>query len=195
MLRNVLAMLLLLSCSTSFAGLFGPSNSDECIFDGLDEADTRSEIAALKRHCEKKYEHERTDLFDSLLESCGFEEWAGNWWLPEKRSARVLINNLKSASIKWPGSSGGYGWVTLYNENVFGIDHIKVGILNSNNEYVAKYNFGTVEGIGGDVNYKLGARMPFSGDLSEYQWNIVNIATTMGDASLYLLGKQKGWCN
>jgi hypothetical protein len=130
-----------------------------------------------------------------LLESCGFEEWAGHWWLPEKRSARVLINNLKSASMKWPRSSGGHGWVTLYNENVFGIDYIKVGILNSNNEYVAKYNFGTVEGIGGDVNYKLGASMPFSGDLSEYQWNIVNIAASMGDMNLYLLGKQKGWCN
>jgi hypothetical protein len=193
-LRNVLAMLLLLSCSTSFAGLFGPSNSDECIFDGLDEADTRSEIAALKRHCENKYEYERTDLFDPLLESCGFEGWAGSRWLPEKQ-AWVLINNLKSATMKWPRSSGGYGWVTLYNANDFGIDYIKVGILNSNNEYVAKYNFGRVEGIGGDVNYKLGASMPFSGDLSEYQWNIVNIAASMGDASLYLLGKQKGWCN
>jgi hypothetical protein len=74
-LKNVLVMLLLLPCSTSFAGLFGPSNSDECIFDGLDEADTRAEIAALKRHCENKYECERTDLFDPLLESCGFEGW------------------------------------------------------------------------------------------------------------------------
>ena len=194
MLRNVLAMLLLLSCSTSFAGIFGPSNSDECIFDGLDEADTRSEIAALKRHCENKYEGERTDLFDPLLESCGFEEWAGHWWLPEKQ-AWILTKKLKSASMKWPRSSGGHGWVTLYNANDFGIRYIKVGILNSNNEYVAKYNFGTVEGIGGDVNYKLGARMPFSGDLSEYQWSVLNIATSMGDASLYLLGKQKGWCN
>ena len=33
----------------------------------IDEADTRSEIAALKRHCENKYECERTDLFDPLL--------------------------------------------------------------------------------------------------------------------------------
>ena len=164
MLRNVLVMLLLLPCSTSFAGLFGPSNSDECIFDGLDDAkfsngftsSTRSEIAALKRDCENKYEYERTDLFDPLLESCGFEGWAGQRWFPEKH-AWVLINNL--------------------------------------NEYVAKYNFGTVEGIGGDVNYKLGATMPFSGDLSEYQWNIVNIAASMGDMNLYLLGKQKGWCN
>ena len=194
MLKNVLVMLLLLPCSTSFAGLFGPSNSDECIFDGLDEADTRSEIAALKRHCENKYEYERTDLFDPLLESCGFEGWAGQRWFPEKH-AWVLINNLKSATMKWPRSSGGYGWVTLYNANDFDIDYIKVGILNSNNEYVAKYNFGRVDGIGGDVNYKLGASMPFSGDLSEYQWNIVNIAASMGDVSLYLLGKQKGWCN
>ena len=203
MLRNVLAMLLLLSCSTSFAGFFGPSNSDECIFDGLDDAkfsngftsSTRSEIAALKRYCEKKYEYEYTDLFDDLLTSCGFEGYTKSWWLPKKLSAQRLINNLKSTSIEWPSRSGGFGWVTLYNENDFGIDSIKVGILNSNNKYIAKYNFMAGEGIGGNVNYKLGARMPFSGDLSSYQWNIVNIQTTMNDAALYLLGKEKGWCD
>ena len=193
-MKSLLTILLLLSCSTSFAGLFGPSNSDECIFDGLDEVSFSSDILALKRYCEKKYEYEKTDLFDTLLESCGFEPKVLGWWLPKKQRARVVINNLKSRIMKLPHRPGGVGWVTLYNSNDFGIKAIKVGILDSKNEYVAKYNFENVEGIGGDVNYKFGSFMPFSGDLSQYQWNIVNIELSMGDAALYLLGKEKGLC-
>ena len=35
--------------------------------------------------------------------------------------------------------------------------------------------------------------MTFSGSLSQYEWHIVNVQGLIGDASLYVLRKAKGW--
>ena len=192
-MRILFFALPLLFCSPTSAGLFGPSNSDECIFDGMEEAGTAAEMAALKFKCERKYDYEDTDIFSPLLESCGFELDGGGWWLPKKVKGQSIAN-LKSATMDWPRGQGDYGWVTLYNANDFGIHMLKIRILDSSYTIVAKFKMVRVQGIGGDVNYKFGSQMPFAGEISNYLWDIDNIELRIGDANLYLLAKEQDWC-
>ncbi len=98
--------IIILACSMlliqpSFAGLFGPSNYDECVLDGIKSAKTDSAIQLLHRVCENKFPSNKNQ--STLVKDCTVT-WSNNQFIkgkPYVMSNYVGIAFTNSTSVAY----------------------------------------------------------------------------------------------
>lgn len=131
--------------NSSFAGLFGPSNYEECVIDGVKNVKAEAAVNAIRQACMKKFptkemleEKKKLAERDKIIAKCGLtksDDTAGNIFLAlqTRPEIRGFLNNLANRKFD-TGSSQIYGVnypyaiIEFQNNNKIGVSGLLIGM-------------------------------------------------------------------
>lgn len=145
--RKVVVFALVIAPTMAIAGLFGPSNFDECVLDGIKEAKTDTAAQMVAQACRNKFPLKAATPKDDFgeIRVSFYDDKTGNW--------DNLNNRIRMLSIK--EKSGVYGAKTeirVMNDYGFGLSGIYVGVVSKGKSCPNNYSgYKEVVGCGGQV--------------------------------------------
>jgi len=77
-MKKIISILLTLLSVNSYGGIFGPSNYEECVLDGLKNTKTESSVYLLRQTCQQKFQK---DSEKKVINICSLT-WNGKTFYP-----------------------------------------------------------------------------------------------------------------
>ena len=160
--KSVLFLAAVLFSNSSHAGLFGPSNYEECIIKEAKNAKTEAAVSVIRQACMKKFptkemldEKRKSEEREKIITKCGLtksEDTAGNLFISLQSRPEIsgFLNNLINrrvdiGSFQSYGTSYPYARLEFQNNNKIGVSGLLIGIAPKGNcsssvsEYRATY--------------------------------------------------------
>lgn len=150
---GMLALSLLCATGVAQAGLFGPSNYDECVLDGVKDAKTETAARMVAQACRNKFPMKTSPPVTDYgpIRVTFYSDKTGQW--------ENLVNKIKLVGIK--DKTDMYGAKTeirVMNDYTFGLSGIYIGVVaKGNNAKSCPSNYSDykeVVGCGGQVGSK-----------------------------------------
>jgi len=130
---RTLILLVALIPSLSFAGWFGPSNFDDCVLDGIKSAKSDEAAKYVYVACGKKFpEKPQSRVSYETKSGWSIEPWSSRLNERDKNAIWTSFGKIdhRDMSVKTEYVGEKYTELTITNRNSFGIDGVKIGILN-----------------------------------------------------------------